>query len=191
MNNRKFILPAFVLVVLVQLYVPAKMILDSEDILKSGVEYKFQTAPVDPYDPFRGKYITLQYKENTIRVPEDTNWKKGDWVYVTLMKDNDDYAKLLDVSKEAPNHTADYLKVRVNFIADNILYIHYPFDRFYMEESKALEAERIYRGSSRDQQQKSYALVMIRNGEAIIKDVMIDEVPIRELVKEALENKGE
>ncbi|HMB62545.1 MAG TPA: hypothetical protein VKN36_05700, partial [Eudoraea sp.] len=59
----------------------------------------------------------------------------------------------------------------------------YPFDRFYMEESKANEAELTYRQSQRDTSKITYALVRIKNGEAVLKDVMIDGISIRELVK--------
>ena len=61
MDTKKIIFPAFILLVLVQLFVPANMILEQEDILKNGTPYKFKTAPIDPYDPFRGKYVWLGY----------------------------------------------------------------------------------------------------------------------------------
>lgn len=54
MTNKKTLLSVFILVAIVQLYVPAKMILDREDILDTGKEYKFKTEPIDPNDPFRG-----------------------------------------------------------------------------------------------------------------------------------------
>ncbi|MBD3630845.1 GDYXXLXY domain-containing protein [Cyclobacterium sp.] len=59
MANKKIVLPVFVLIALLQLYLPAKMILDREDILHKGKEYKFKTQPIDPNDPFRGKFIAL------------------------------------------------------------------------------------------------------------------------------------
>ena len=65
MINKKTQIVLFVLVALAQLYVPAKMIWDQEDVLKNGSEYKFKTDPVDPNDPFRGKYITLSFDNNT------------------------------------------------------------------------------------------------------------------------------
>ena len=55
MIKMKILLSVFILVALVQLFVPAKMILDREDILDMGKEYKFKTEPIDPNDPFRGK----------------------------------------------------------------------------------------------------------------------------------------
>ena len=62
MNKKILLISAFVLVVLVQLYVPAKMIWGREEVLNTGTEYKFRTAPIDPNDVFRGKYINLNYE---------------------------------------------------------------------------------------------------------------------------------
>jgi uncharacterized membrane-anchored protein len=48
MNNRKIVLTAFILLVLAQLYVPARMIFNRELIITKGKEFKFRAAPVDP-----------------------------------------------------------------------------------------------------------------------------------------------
>ena len=66
--------------------------------------------------------------------------------------------------------------------------IEYPFDRFYMEETKAQAAEDMYRESIIDSTQVAYALVNIRNGEAVIRDVLINGTSVSDLVK-ARENK--
>ena len=59
MSTKIIVIIAFIFMVFAQWYVPSKMILDREDILKNGEEFKFLTQPIDPSDPFRGKYITL------------------------------------------------------------------------------------------------------------------------------------
>ena len=61
--------------------------------------------------------------------------------------------------------------------------IEYTFDRFYMEETKAQAAEDMYRESIVDSSQVAYALVNIRNGEAVIRDVLINGTSISDLVK--------
>jgi len=182
--NKKILLPLFVLIAMAQLYVPAKMILDREDVLATGIEYKFRTAPVDPYDPFRGKYITLSFVDNNINVENRKDWKSGEPVYVLLENDKEGYAQFKSVSKIKPNEK-DYLKTTVSYVnSKNTMRVDCPFNRFYMEESKALEAEKTYRASRRDTTQIAYAVVSIKNGEAVLKDVMINGRPIREIVKE-------
>ena len=53
MLSKKIIFPLFILVALAQLFVPAKMILDREDVLSTGTAFNFKTRPIDPTDPFR------------------------------------------------------------------------------------------------------------------------------------------
>jgi len=191
MINKKILLPVFILVALVQLYVPAKMILDREDILDKGKEYKFKTEPIDPNDPFRGKYITLRYEEDMIEIQNEADWLRGEIIYVFLTTDNEGFAKILSVSKENPNSKQDFLKTKVSYVTgngSNKLTIDYPFNRYYMEESKAYDAELTYRESQLDTNQIAYALVSIKDGEAVLKDVLIDGVSIREIVIKEREN---
>jgi len=188
MISKKMLLPVFILVALVQLFVPAKMIWDREDILKTGTEYKFETAPVDPSAPFRGKYIILRYVENTVQVNNTDEWKRGDVVFAILTIDENGYAKIEAISKEKPSNKEKYLKTKVNYISENpanSLILDFPFDRFYMEESKAKPAEDLYMESQRNIDNKTYALVSIKDGDAVLKDVMIDDKSIKEIVKES------
>lgn len=185
MNSKKIILPAFILIVLLQLFIPAKMIFDREDVLNKGTEYKFKTAPIDPNDPFRGKYITLQYNENQIQIQDEKNWVSGETIYVLFSKDSVGFAKIKSVVKKKPNGFHDFLKAEIDYVTSNgsnKLTIKYPFDRFYLEESKANETERIYMNSLSDSMQLTYALINIKDGDAVIKDVMINGKSIKELV---------
>ncbi|MDY0344742.1 MAG: GDYXXLXY domain-containing protein [Lentimicrobium sp.] len=183
MNNRKLILAAFILVALAQLYVPAKMILDRENVLTNGIEFKFRTAPIDPNDPFRGKYINLQYENSLTEIQSEEDWLSGEVIYVILTKDTHGFATITSVSKTKPSDEFSFVKAKVRFMStDRTLAFDYPFDRYYMEESKAYEAEQVYRESLPDSTQVAYALVKIKDGEAVLKDVLINGVSIRDIV---------
>lgn len=191
MKFKHTLIIVFILMLLAQLFVPAKMILDREDVIKTGAVYKFKTSPVDPNDPFRGKYITLSYDANSYDIIDDTDWETNDEVYVEFITDIYGYARIESVSKEEPIHTNFYLKTTVDYVTQNRkISIDYPFNRYYMEESKAYEAERTYVKTQIDTTKTTYALVHIKNGSAVLTDVLINEVPIREIVKrkQALEN---
>ncbi|MCE3227662.1 MAG: hypothetical protein K0S32_2213 [Bacteroidetes bacterium] len=183
---KKLVIALFVLVCLVQLAVPSKMIMDQENVLQAGKEYKFRTAPVDPYDPFRGKYVTLSFEANRYTLANDTTWEKAQDVYVLLGTDSAGYAIISEVRHEAPTETGvDYVLAKVNSAYSDQLNIDYPFERFYMEENKAPEAEKRYREANRrnNTQQEAYAVVYVKEGEAALKDVMIDGVSLRDLAK--------
>ncbi|MCT4638134.1 MAG: GDYXXLXY domain-containing protein [Bacteroidales bacterium] len=190
MQKKKIIILVFILVALTQLYIPASMIWEKEDIIESGTEFKFRTAPVDPSDPFRGKYITLNYKDNTFKCTDESLWKKGDKAFVSLITDKDGFAKIGDVSKHKPEDNNSYLKAKIGHVTQdgsNMLTIEYPFNRFYMEESKAELAEILYQMVQRDSSATTYALVVIKKGNAVLKDVLIDEVSIVDKVEETAE----
>jgi uncharacterized membrane-anchored protein len=173
--------------VAVQLVVPASMIYNAEAIIAKGTEYKFITTPIDPTDPFRGKYITLSYRENRFQIYNPEEWSTNEIVFVTLTTDENGYAKISSVSKKMPADQQDFVKAKVSYVTnmeneDNYLTISYPFDRYYMEESKASDAETLYLESLRDTNLITYGLVNIKAGEAVLKDVMIDGKSIKEMV---------
>ncbi|MEF3077716.1 GDYXXLXY domain-containing protein [Winogradskyella poriferorum] len=171
----------FLVMILVQLFVPAKMIFDRENVLKTGVTYKFKTQPVDPNDPFRGKYITLNYEMDSAKT-NDATWEQGKTILVYLEKDSLGYAKVHSVSKGQKSTDRDYVEATVswNYGNSNTVNFELPFNRFYMEESKAKPAEDIYRKYNRQGNNKSetYALVAVKNGNAVLKDVYINDKPI-------------
>jgi len=185
MRNKE-ILYVFIIVVLVQLYVPVKMILDSENVLEKGIEYKFIIAPIDPEDPFRGKYITLNFKENSFRIQNEADWVKGEKVYLIIIEDKEGFAKIQSVSKKKPLKQKNFVRANVRYISgkgSKKLTIDYPFNRFYMEESKAYDAEILYRKSFQDANKVTYAKVYIKDGNAVLKDVLIDGISIVEIIK--------
>lgn len=186
MKNSKTVILLFLLVALVQLYVPAKMIFDKEAVLNEGNKYKFETVPIDPNDPFRGKYITLGFKENGFDVKDAMDWNRGETVYVTVNTGADGFAKISSISKEKPRDELDFIKAKVGFISygSNYISINFPFDRYYMEESKAPVAEQTFRRSQNDSTQITYAVVHVKNGDAVLKNVMIGGVAIEEWVKD-------
>lgn len=191
---KKLILPAFALMVLAQWMVPVKMILDSEAVLTNGTGYKFRTEPIDPSDPFRGKYVTLRF--NAERFETDTLYKydEGQEVYALLGRDSAGYARIDRLYPDLPaNLDYDILKTTIGYVWINhgkqMINLNFSFDRFYMEESKASDAERIYWNAQRDSTQVAYAVVKIRNGQGIIENVMINDRPILEIVREMSEKK--
>ncbi len=191
MSSRNWLIILFAVMVLAQLAVPFKMIFDREKVLSEGNTFKFKTAPIDPSDPFRGKYITLNFAENNFEVIDGETWQNGQAVYVLLAKDAYGFAKIVDVVKELPDESNNCVKANLNYVATKKdstktiqeLNVEYPFERFYMEESKAPLAESMYWEVSRDTTKITYASVSIQNGRAVLKDVFIGDVSIRELVK--------
>ena len=78
MTRRRRLL--FVALVAAQALLPLVLIAWNEQALASGTQVTLKTAPVDPVDPFRGRYVTLSYEISSLPTPYDA----GTTVYVPL-----------------------------------------------------------------------------------------------------------
>lgn len=185
MKNKNLLITLFLFVVMAQLFVPAQMIYNQEDILNTGKIVKFQCEPIDPNDPFRGKYITLRFKESAIKVKNLKEWNSNETIFAKIETSKNGFAKIKSISKTKPTDNSTYLKLKINYSDDyeNKIYLDFPFNRFYMNEYKAKNAEEVYAESTIDTTKIAYALVATKNGEAVIKDVLIDNISIKELAK--------
>ena len=175
----------FTVVALAQIYVPSQMILNRESILKEGEVYKFRTQPIDPSDPFRGKYIALNYKITSYKT-KDTLWERNEPIYVYLKKDSLGYAKIDKVIRNVDiNSENDYVTAKVLWysIYDQQLTIEFPFNRYYMEESKAYDAEVAVRKTPNNTiKYSTYAVVHVKEGDAVLSDVLVNGIPIKDFV---------
>ncbi|MDW3194331.1 MAG: GDYXXLXY domain-containing protein [Cytophagales bacterium] len=190
MTRKTILLIAFALMIMAQLYVPGKMIWDNERVWVKGINHRFITAPVDPVDVFRGKYIDLYILENMVPVADKKAWENGQEVFGLLNVDSAGFTFVSSLLKEQPKPGVNYLKLTINYVPDygeNEVQISFPFQRFYMEESKAYQAELSYNASARDTTSVTYALVSILDGKFVLKDVLIDGVPIKEVAEKAQE----
>ena len=185
MKNKNLLITLFLFVVMAQLFVPAQMIYNQEDILNTGKIVKFQCEPIDPNDPFRGKYITLRFKESAIKVKNLKEWNSNETIFAKIETSKNGFAKIKSISKTKPTDNSTYLKLKINYSDDyeNKIYLDFPFNRFYMNEYKAKNTEEVYAESTIDTTKIAYALVATKNGEAVIKDVLIDNISIKELAK--------
>lgn len=175
----------FVIVALVQLSIPAKMIYEQEDVLNTGTLYKFKTQPIDPADPFRGKYIRLNFEASRYQT-KDTTWVGGETIYVSLTTDESGYAKISDVTRSQPMR-GDYVLAKVDWYMQwqNTLRIDYDIERFYMKETKAKAAEIAHVEAQRDSiDYTTYATIYVKNGEAVLDNVFINDIPIADFVEE-------
>jgi uncharacterized membrane-anchored protein len=186
---KKLILPAFALMVLAQWMVPVKMILDSEAVLTEGTVYKFKTQPIDPSDPFRGKYVTLTYEVSRVETDTLYQYESGEPVYALLSVDSAGFVRIESISPQQPEKlNSTVLQTTVGYASSyngrQSVQLNFSFDRFYVEESKAAATEQVYWDAQRDSAQVAYAVVKVRNGQGIIENVMINDRPILEIVRE-------
>jgi uncharacterized membrane-anchored protein len=174
----------FILVAGAQIFIPANMIFSQETILETGTAYKFKTQPVDPSNPFKGKYIFLNYEINSV-ISNDSTWTRGETVFVAIANDSAGFVKVTDIFRDIPR-SGEYVKVTVDWYdsTQNVLRFTFPFNEFYMNETKAYDAEVAHRTAQNDSiPNNTYALVYVKDGEAVLDNVFINDVPIAEYVE--------
>ncbi len=163
---KKYLLPALVIMIVLQLFVPVYMIANKYDILRNGEEYKFKVAPVDPYDAFRGRYVWISY-----RLPQDIYWKG---MYGEITVGEDGFAEISKITNAKPREGA-YV------VSKDKSHFTMPFDRYYMDERFAPRAERLTRSGSASE--NAYVTVRVKNGSLVVSGLYIDGVPIEDIIK--------
>lgn len=174
MKTKHITIILFVVLAIIQLAVPAKMIYTYNTILAKGKLYKFQIAPIDPTDPFRGNYLIIRIKESEIKRNNAEKWKHNDVIYVILDSDkNTGLAKIKTIVREKPQLDIDFVKAKISYSNDSVVSIDFPFDRYYLEESLAPKVEKIYSAALRDPRKVNYLIVNVIDGEAVTNDLII------------------
>lgn len=161
---KKFLLLAVCLMIIAQLFVPINMMVQRFDTLKTGTEYKFKVWPVDPYDAFRGRYVSINV--------DTSNLYRNNYAVIKVGKDG--FAEIEITTKERPK-SGDYIKVKSKYSR-----LQLPFDRYYMDEKQAPKAEIAYRERAT---KDAYIKVKVKNGNAVIEGLYIDNQRIEDYVK--------
>jgi len=173
----------FGLLCVAQLGVIVFQIASYERILKEGEAFYFKVQPLDPYDAFRGRYVSLRF-ENVNKAllaagEVDTGQAKG---YAILEhKGNVDVIKEVSFTKPS---SGSFLEVDVNYISHESnnrmsANISLPFDRFYMREDIAPRAEQVLRVSSGV---TVHAKLRVLKGKGVIEELMVGEKPLSQFV---------
>ena len=182
MNNGKRPLPLllFALVCLIQLGAALYMAWHWEDILRSGQRFYWMTAPVDPYDAFKGRYIDLRFKEDSGPVTDGSAFVYGQTAYARIGVNNEGHAVILGISAQPPAGQP-YIKARTSYTQGNKVHVLLPFKRYYLPEDMAVPAETAYRQNAG---KTGIAVVRLKDGYGVIEDVLIDNHPLRDYLKQ-------
>jgi uncharacterized membrane-anchored protein len=172
-----------VLLCVIQLAVPAFMIVRREHALTAGRAFKFKTAPVDPYDAYRGRYVALRFEAATVKgISLPAGVGHGARVYALLGEDEKGFARVTALSMTKPPG-GSYLRGRVQYPEPDQVLLEFPFDRYYMEETKAPAAESAYRRHGGRETSDTYAVVKILGPQAVLQELYVGGFPIEEFLR--------
>lgn len=167
----------FMVVALAQLAVPASLVWRREHTLRRGSVWKLRTAPVDPVDAFRGRYVALHFEIETEQLSPPANAHYGQTVFVTLKANTDEFAEIDQVSTTKPAGD-DFMEARLS-----VKTISLPFDKYWVTERDAPAAEAAYRNLSRRGNQNAFVTVRVFRGDAAIEQLYLDNQPLGEYLR--------
>lgn len=166
------------LVALFQLAAPLYMAWHWEDVLKTGRIYYWQTAPVDPFDILKGRYVDLWFRDITGPVAGESELMPGQTAYAAIREGADRLAYISEVGTTPP--VGDYVKVKVNYVQGGTAHVALPFKRYYLPEELAPAAEDAYRKSAG---REAKVAVRVKNGYGVIEELYIGEKTIYQLLR--------
>ena len=177
----------FILIAIAQLSVPAMMAWGRVQTLARGRVWKLKTAPIDPVDAVRGRYVFLHFDaEDAYRQAEQL--KSIDSVYAILKEGPDGFATV-DHLSSSPNPGDSAMKVEPGGFWDNEQRIVFPFRYFWVTEKNAPAAEKAYRENSKRGQQNAFVTVRIRDGDSALEQLYIDNQPLTDYLRAQGEKK--
>lgn len=182
----KLIIGLFVCLSLIQIITPLSMIAKRERVLKYGKQFKFKTAPFDPYDAFRGRYVALRIEEDYVPAIKGTKFNSGQTVCVSIEVDNQGFAKFTTVGIVKPVGNS-YILAKVRYTSKGKVYLDLPINRYYMEENAAPLAEEIYRKHTQRGKQDAYIFVRIKDGFSVVESLYVGDKKIEDAVRQEME----
>lgn len=177
MNKLRLII--FLVVALAQISVPASMIWKRQRTLREGRLWKFRTAPVDPVDAMRGRYLALRFEAEAFPHYEGLG---GETVYVRLKEDANGFA-IVDQVNEAPTGDDDTVAAEQRGFFEGKQHVKFPFDRLWVTEASAVAAEKAYAEHSRREKVDAYVTVRVFAGDAAIEELYIGGQPLRDYLR--------
>ena len=179
---KTFPLILFAIAALAQWAAPLSQIWTHEQVLAQGTLIRLKCSAPDPYDPLRGRYLAVRPELREATMPAGMKLQKGMQVYAQLAPGADGLATLSGLSLTPPA-SGDFIRVKARYVYNDKVSFEWPFDRFYVNEKLAPEADKWFAQNIRTAK-GIIAEVRVLNGRAVLQDLSLDGKPFREILKE-------
>ncbi len=168
-----------IVAITLQLYIPINIIIEKNTLLSTGTEFNIKTRPIDPSDPFRGKYVSIS---PVVELQDGINFESTYYplLFVRLSQSPDGYTVVSELS-DSPNKPLEgegVIKLKKIYILSDRT-IRLPFDRYYMQEHLAPKAERIY-----NEGMDTYIKIKVKNQKSVLEGLYIGDSRIEELINQ-------
>lgn len=157
-------------------------------ILRGGTEVRLRTVPIDPRDLFRGDYVVLAYPISTVETSSGgEDFRRGERVFVTLLRDGEGFARPAAVSREWPKANGDAVVITGRVTATSAcavkadgttdcnagrLRVAYGLESYFVPQGQGKAIE------TTDRSRVEVVAAVSGSGEAAIKRLLIDGKPL-------------
>lgn len=178
----------FAVAVVAQWLVPLAGVWRQERVIARGTLVRIECVAPDPYDPLRGRYLAVQPAGSRVPKPEGMVGRDAVPVWAALVAGEDGLSRIESLSLEPVSGPTVIRLVakwphREDASAPETVFVEWPFERFYLNERLAPDADKLvaerFRGGK-----TTVAELRLLDGRAVLTDILLDGVSVRELVKQ-------
>jgi len=136
--------------------------------LMTGKHIVLDTRPVDPFDPFRGQYMTIGYEISTI-THSSVGFSEEDTIYVSLKEDDEGIWRSEGASKTKPA-LGDFIKGKVTSVSGNRVNVDYGIEQYFFERHADLPTRNITVEVSVASSGRAKLVQLLHNGEPVVPE---------------------
>ena len=181
--------------------VPLASIRMHEEVIERGTQIRLAVTAPAPYDPLRGRYLRLRPVEIEVALdPAIASLKSGRKVWAQLEKGFDGLHHPRKITEQKPDHGdyvplttlgAPHAKIGPSGVVQpdanaSKVRVEWPFDRFFVNEKIAPEADVWLRENSREKK-TVVAELRVLNGESVLTNLEFDGLSFREVLKKSVQ----
>ena len=169
------------LIALTWALIAVALILSKEYILATGQTVLLETEPVDPRDLLRGDYVVLNYKISSINLTNilssSNSYPPGQTIFV-LLEPAGKFWQVKEVKSEQFTAAQGIIvNGRVVSSSGSTIRVRYGIESYFVPEGKGRQIEQYMRRGA--QSVVSVEAAVDKNGNAMIRRVLIDDLPVR------------
>lgn len=130
----------------------------------TGKKIVLATQPIDPFDPFMGQYMAINYEIS--RVNDVEGFKEGDSIYISLKEDEQGIWRKESALKSKPDE-GDFIKGKIISVYGNNARVEYGIEQFFFERNAELPTGNITVEAIVADSGRAKLVQLLHNGEPI------------------------
>lgn len=175
----------FIVACLAQWAAPLSQIWTHEQSLADGVLIRLKCRAPDPYDPLRGRFLAVVPQQDDAPVADGEKLSEGQRVFAVITPGTDGLAEVVGITAKRPQGGV-YVRVTVRYVDESKVHFDWPFERFYINEKLAPEADKWLAENLRSED-GVIAEVRVLDGRAVLADLTLKGRPFREILQERVQ----